>query len=144
MDKLTVISGCLFFLADVFAIASHGGVHLFMGQKKCSKVDSSLVGFYTVIWGYSNKKLNRASENIDFIEFSSLVNFLIGGGFFAMDKCTRKNWKKNAFNKRIRQKYGFLISEAWGIDWRRFRKARNIPSYRKNTAKMKLWSEKPR
>ena len=72
-----------------------------MGQKKCSKVGISFGDFYMVIWGSSTRKLNRASAQIDFIHFSRLVSFWSGGGFCAMDKCTRKIQKTRFFPRKI-------------------------------------------
>ena len=65
-----------------------------MGKKKCSKVGIILGRFYTIFWGFSNKKLNWATEKIDFIDVLSVVSILVGGGFFAMDKGMRKIKKK--------------------------------------------------
>ena len=65
-----------------------------MGQKKCSKVGISFGGLYMVIWGSTTKKLNRASAQMDFTEFSWLVSFWSGGGLFPIEYVCL-NIKKN-------------------------------------------------
>ena len=72
----------------------HGVAHPFMGQKKCSKVGISFGGLYMVIWGSTTKKLNRASAQMDFTEFSWLVSFWSGGGLFPIEYVCL-NIKKN-------------------------------------------------
>ena len=59
-------------------------------KKKCSKVAIILRRVYSTFWGFSNQKVNRAKAKNDFIDLLSVVSFLIGGGFFAMDKRTGK------------------------------------------------------
>ena len=84
----------IFFIIDYILKSGHGVAHPLMGQKKCSKVGISFGGLYMVIWGSTTKKLNRASAQMDFTEFSWLVSFWSGGGLFPIEYVCL-NIKKN-------------------------------------------------